>query len=371
MIVVGAGVVGLAIADELTRRGVGVEVFERNSSVASESSWAAAGILDPAGADGPGPLLELLRVGYPLVVEMVRRLETITGLNLGFRACGMLALALTAQDAQDLESELSWQSGAGMAVERLDSTEIRKAEPALDGPVRWGLWWPQAAQIDVTRLGPAYQRIVELQGGLIRRDAPVHHFLVEGNRTVGVETSEGKVYADRVVNAAGAWAGLDPLLPWSIPTLPVRGQIIQFLTKQPIIQRIVRSPRAYLVQRSPERLIAGTTVERVGYDKSVTEEGQEIIRRGAGELCSRLRGIPPETAWAGLRPDTPDHLPILGTTPLDGLLAAVGHFRNGILLAPLTGRLIADLVTRGSCSLDLSAFRLSRFLAKSTEDVVK
>lgn len=316
-------------------------------------------------------MLELLRAGYPLVVEMVRRLEAATGLNLGFRACGMLALALTDEAAQELESELSWQSRAGVAVERLDSTEILKAEPALDGPVRWGLWWPQAAQIDVTQLGPAYRRIIELQGGLIHRSVPVHHFLVEGNRAVGVQTSEGKVYADRVINAAGAWAGLDPLLPWSIPTLPVRGQIIQFLTKKPIIQRVVRSPCAYLVQRTTERLIAGTTVEYVGYDKSVTEEGQEIIRKGAGELCSRLRGIPLETAWAGLRPDTPDHLPILGATPLDGLLVAVGHFRNGILLAPLTGRLIADLVTRGSCSQDLSAFRLSRFLAKATEDVVK
>ncbi len=363
---------GLAVADELTRRGMEIEVFERNPSVASEASAAAAGILDPCGeAEGSGPFLELLKAGYALFADTVRRLETASGLDLGYRVCGMLALARTDEESENLEREFSWQSKAGVAVERLDPPAIRKAEPAVDGAARCGLWRPQVAQIDVTRMGPAYERVVELQGGIIHRGRPVRRFLVEENRVIGVETSKGKVHADWVINTAGAWGGLDPFLPWEIPCLPVRGQILQFVTQQPLVERVVRSVRAYVVQRTPERLIAGTTVEYVGFDKSVTEEGKRAIHRGAGELCSRLRQIPPETAWAGLRPDTPDHLPILGTTPLEGLLVAVGHFRNGILLAPLTGRLIAELALQRRCSLNLSPFRLARFLANSTQDVVK
>lgn len=362
VLIIGAGVVGLAVAEELIRRGISVEMLERNSEVGEEASWAAAGILSPQGeAEGPGPFLDLLLAGYPMMVEAVTRLQALTQMDLRFRASGMLALAFSESDEAELDRQLHWQEKAGLTLERLRPSEVRRLEPAVDGPVRCGVFWPQTAQIDNTQLVKAYARVVEAQGGVIRTGTPVKRFLVEGDEVVGVETSQGKSKADWVVDCAGSWAGFDEALSFSIPTQPVKGQMLQFRTTTAMVHRVVKSPRAYLVQRTPERLIAGTTVERVGFDKAVTETGRRSIFEGACEMASGVRNLSLETAWAGLRPGTPDRLPILGPTPLKRLLLATGHYRNGILLAPLTGRLLGSFITTGKSPIDLSPFHVSRF----------
>jgi glycine oxidase len=282
----------------------------------------------------------------------------------------MFTLAFSDADEEELVRHLTWQREVGLRegesplrCERVTAAQIRGLEPALDGPVRWGIWWPQTAQLDNTRLVEAYRQLILSQGGVIRTDTPVSRFLVEQDQVVGVETSSEPIRADWVVNCTGSWAGFDRSLSLTFPTVPVKGQILQFRTEAPLLQRIVKSPRAYLVQRSPDQLIAGTTVEYVGYDKSVTEAGKRWIQEGTQEMTSRLAATPWGKAWAGLRPGTPDRLPILGETPFKRLLVATGHFRNGILLAPLTGRLIADLICTGTCSMDLSPFSVTRFLA--------
>lgn len=371
VVVIGAGVVGLAVGEELARRGLAVELFERQPEVAQEASGAAAGILDPQGSDGPGPMLELLRTGFPLVAEMIRRLESASGLDLAYRACGMMEIAFTDEDAAELDRECRWQEEAGLVVERISRRQVTEAEPAVSSRVQGGVWWPHVAQVDVRQMGAAWRRLFEKEGGHLRAGVAVEKFLVQGDRVAGVQTRQGRVEGDWVVNCAGPWAALDSTLPWDIPSVPCRGQIIQFSVKQPVLRRVVRSARAYLVQRSPSQLLAGTTVEYVGFDKSVTPKGQQAIREGACEICPGLSSLSVSSAWAGLRPDTPDHLPILGSTPLRGLLVASGHFRNGILLAPLTARIIADLITRGGCPIDLSPFELARFVAKAPRDVVK
>ncbi len=370
VLIVGAGVVGLAVAEELIRRGISVELLERNSEAGEEASWAAAGILSPQGeAEGPGPFLELLLAGYPMMVGAVARLEALTQMDLRFRAGGMLALAFSELDEAELDRQLQWQEKAGLTLEWLQPSEVRRLEPAVDGPVRCGVFWPQTAQIDNTQLVKAYTRVVEAQGGVIRTNTPVKRFLVEADEVVGVETPQGRSQADWVVDCAGSWAGFDETLSFSIPTHPVKGQILQFRTTTAMVHRVVKSPRAYLVQRTPERLIAGTTVERVGFDKAVTEMGRRSIFEGACEMTSGVRNLSLETAWAGLRPGTPDRLPILGPTPLKRLLLATGHYRNGILLAPLTGRLLADFIATGESPIDLSPFGIHRFLAKTNKEV--
>jgi len=372
VVVIGAGAVGLAIAEELSRRQVKVTVFERQPQVGSEASWAAAGILDASGSDDPDPLWPLIRLGYPLAVEAIRRLEAMTGMALGFEVCGMLSVAITEEDERAFEREYDRACETGLEVERFHPNQIRQMEPAVDAPVRWGLWWPQVAKVDTTQLGSAYRMVIERQGGTIVCGQPIRRILAEKDRVVGVEVSDGRVVAaDWVVNAAGAWAGSDFSIPFKVPVVPARGQIIQFRTQQPVVKGVVRSTRAYLVQRFPHQLLAGSTVEYVGFDTSWTEEGKRSIWNGAKEICSSLQTLFPNSAWAGLRPDTPDHLPILGSTPIRNLLVATGHFRSGIILAPLTGRWIADLITQGSIPLDLSPFGIDRFLAKSSEDVVK
>ncbi|MBI3317881.1 MAG: glycine oxidase ThiO [Candidatus Omnitrophica bacterium] len=363
VLIVGAGIIGLSIAEELTRRGVEVELFEKSAEPGSEASSAAAGILSPQGeAKSPGPFLDLLLKGYQMIPEAVARLQTLTGIDLKYRASGMMGLAFSSSDEEELKAELSWQQEAGLWVERLEASQVRKLEPAVDGAVRWGILWPQTSHLDNTALVGAYVKAVAVQGGTLHLGAPVFRFLMEKDRLLGLETDSGKVYGDWVVNAAGCWAGFDPELPFSIPAVPVRGQMLRFRTERPRIQRILRSPRAYLVQRSGDQLIAGTTVEHAGYEKRVTPEGRESIRRGVAEMIPDLSRLEEEASWAGLRPDSPDHLPILGETPLKGLLLATGLFRNGILLAPLTGKLLADWMTAGEAPPDLAPFQVERFL---------
>ena len=364
VLIVGGGIIGLSIAEELTRRDVEVQIFERNPKTGAEASSAAAGILSPQGeAKGPGPLLDLLQAGYQMIPEAVARLESLTGMDLKFKAGGMLALALSDADEEELERAYSWQTKAGLQLDRVSGSEVKKLEPAVDGPVRWGIWWPQTSQIDNTRLVEAYRQAVERQGGKVQTGTPVTRFLTEADRVTGVETSKGKVFGDWVVNCAGSWSGFDASFSLPVPTVPVKGQMLQFRTERPWFQRIVRSTRVYFVQRSAKEIVVGTTVEQVGFDKEVTEEGRRSIQAGAKEMVSRIASVVPEKSWAGLRPGTPDELPILGPTPFKNFLLATGHYRNGILLAPLTGRLIADWITRGGCSTDLSAFSVARFLA--------
>lgn len=361
--VIGGGIVGLAVAEELARRGMEVELFERNPQPGQEASWAAAGILSPHGmAAGPGPFLELLRAGYVLVPDAVSRIREKTGLDVGARPVGMFALALTAEDERELGLQSGWERAVGLEVEEVPERRLRKEEPAVDGPVRRAVFYPQAIQVDVRRFAEGYAALVRAQGGRIRTGVEVRRVLVEGRRAAGVETSAGTVRADCVVNCAGSWAGFDGALPFAVPVLPARGQIVQLATNGPLVKRVLHSPRGYLVQRSDTELIAGSTVERVGFDKRVTEEGLRSIRDGVAEFSSGTRALPVSARWAGLRPDTPDHLPVLGRSPVEGLLLAAGHFRNGVILAPLTGRLIADLVLRGESPVDLSAFSVTRFV---------
>ncbi|MCM8811644.1 MAG: glycine oxidase ThiO [Candidatus Omnitrophica bacterium] len=361
-IIVGAGVIGLAVADELCRRGVEVVVLDKAPGFGTEASAAAAGILSPQGeAKGPGPFFDLLTAGFQLIPETVARLQAVTGVDIEYKANGMLGLAMSDDDEKEFEYQMDWQKQIGVRFERLTREQVRDMEPAVDGPVRWGVWWPQTAQMNNRKMAQAYALAVEAQGGTIRPSVGAIRFLSRGSRVTGVATEQGLVEGDWVVNCAGAWAGFDGSLGFDLPLIPVRGQIIEFQTSVPLIRRVVKTPASYLVQRSNERLIAGTTVEKAGFDKRVTEEGKKQIRKGVIEMVSRVASLPENQAWAGLRPGTPDGRPILGRTPLDGLLVAAGHYRNGVLLAPLTGRLIADLIAKGTCSIDLMPFSASRF----------
>ncbi|MBI3322237.1 MAG: glycine oxidase ThiO [Candidatus Omnitrophica bacterium] len=367
--VVGGGIVGLAAAAELAGRGVEVDLLERNPEPGQEASWAAAGILSPHGMASLGsePFLKLLAEGYRKVPGAVSRIREETGFDVGARATGMFGLALTAQDEQELITQDLWERSAGLEIEDVPEKDLRHEEPAVDGPVRRASWYPQVTKVDVRRFVEGYTRLVRSRGGKIRTGVTVTRFLIEAGRAAGVETSEGEVRADCVVNCAGSWAGFDGSLPFVVPAVPARGQILQLATVRPLVRGVVHSPRGYLVQRSDSELIAGTTVENVGFDKRVTEEGARSIRAGVAEFCSRTAGLSVAAQWAGLRPDTPDHLPVLGRSPVEGLLLAAGHFRNGVILAPLTGQAIADLALTGESPVDLSAFSVKRFTAKAVK----
>lgn len=361
-IVVGGGIVGLAVAEALVRRGVKVELLERNAEVGMEASGVAAGILSPlAEAEGPGPFLNLLLSGHRLISEEVERLAHLTGVDLQYRVAGMMAIALTESEEEGLRRKLAWQQAAGWMPEAMEPQQIRREEPAIDGPVRFGIWWPDTSQINALRFVQAYQKAFELEGGRIRTGTAVRRFWVEKDRVLGVETANEKIEAQAVVNCAGPWAGFDSSCPVKIPALPVKGQILLLSSPGEVVRHIVKSAKTYLVQRDSNQLFVGTTVEQAGFDKRVTSEGVRSIRDQVGELASGTSPLRQAAAWAGLRPGTPDLKPILGPTPLKGLWMATGHFRNGILLAPLTGQILADAILGEPPAVDLESFRLDRF----------
>ena len=362
-LVIGGGIIGLSLADELARRGIPVTLLERSSGPGREASGAAAGILAPQSeAQGPGPFLDLLLAGAQMIPEAVARLEALTGMDLEHRASGMLTVSFSDAEQEKLETACRWQEAAGLTLQPVEASEIRKMEPAVNDQVRGGIYWAQSAQLDPRKFVAAYEQAARAAGVEIRFGAEVKRVLVNGRRAVGVETSSGRMESDWVIQCGGPWVSKEIGLPFSVPVLPARGQMLQFATRGPLFNRVVKSSRAYVVQRNEETLIAGTTLEYVGFDSQVTEEGGRAILEGVREISASAGSLKAQSSWAGLRPDTPDHLPILGPTPLEGFLVAAGHFRNGILLAPLTGRLMADCILGVRSSTDLAPFRLSRFM---------
>lgn len=363
VVVVGGGVIGCATARHAALGGASVVVVERGRPGA-EASHAAAGMLSPlAEAEAPGPFLELLlrsREGYPAAVEALRE---ETGIDAGYSGAGTLFVALREEDEAELAHRFAWQSALGLAVEALSAEEARRLEPALSPAVRRALRFPGDHQVENRALSLALWSAAARAGAEFRLGREVAGVLRDGGRVGGVELSDGeRVAAGAVVVAGGCWAGRLGGLPRELPVFPVHGQLLAVESVPPVFRHVVDSPRCYLVPRSDGRVIAGATVERVGFRKAVTPAGMRSLIDGALEIAPVLAHAPLAESWSGLRPGTPDGLPILGADPeVPNLLYATGHFRNGILLAPLTGEVIGEMVLGRPSPVELAPFGIGRF----------
>ncbi|MBW3629493.1 MAG: glycine oxidase ThiO [Gemmatimonadetes bacterium] len=362
VLVIGGGVIGCAIARRLARDGVRTLLLERDEP-GTHASWAAAGMLSPlVEAEEPGPFLSLLLESRRLFPEFARELLSETGTEVGYRDEGALYVGFTGADVLTLEERYRWQSAAGLPVQRLSGAEARELEPGLAGGVRGALRFPEDHQVDNRLLAGALRMAAVTAGAEIRAGVEVGEVLVEGARAVGVRTTMGeRIDAAAVVIAAGSWAGALRGLPHAVPVSPVHGQLIALKTTPPLFRHVVHSPRVYLVPRADGRLIVGATVEQVGFRKAVTPAGILSLLGPALEAAPTLADAPLVESWSGLRPGTPDALPILGPDrDVAGLHYATGHYRNGILLAPITADIIAESIG-GDQSRELTAFSLSRF----------
>ncbi|HEY6929397.1 MAG TPA: FAD-dependent oxidoreductase, partial [Thermoanaerobaculia bacterium] len=213
---------------------------------------------------------------------------------------------------------------------------------------------------DGARLTQALARSAEQRGVRILREVSARRFLLRGGACFGIETDRGPIEAGQTVDAAGAWAGFDSGLPFAVPVVPIRGQMVELQTAGRELPVVVQSDSVYLVPRPGGSVLAGATLERAGYHKEVTARGITELIGAAVALVPDLSEATFVRAWAGLRPGTPDEWPILGPTPVPGLFLAAGHYRNGILLAPITARLLADRLT-GASTRDLTPFSIARF----------
>jgi glycine oxidase len=366
--IVGGGVMGCAVAWRLAQRGVRVTVIERGIPGA-EASSAAAGMLAPQmEAAGPGPMLDMglrSRAMYPsLAVE----LADATGIDIGYVKSGVLAVALTDEDERALGQRRIWQTARGMRVEALAGAAARAREPALGEAVRSALLFADDAQVNPRALARAFSQAAAAAGARFLEGRYVRRVCTHAGVATGVELDGDTLTAGTVVVAAGSWSGLveGAGVPPSV-VRPARGQLVAIETRPPLFRHVLSvHGRGYLVPRRDGTVVAGSTVEMVGFRKEVTVGGLAAILALAQTLVPALAEAPVVQSWSNFRPYTEDHLPVLGTTAVRGLVLATGHYRNGILLAPITAQAVADLIATGHPSFDLTPFSVGRFAPHST-----
>jgi glycine oxidase len=363
-IVMGGGIIGCSVAWRLAAEGVVTTVLERGR-VGREASWAAAGMIAPqAEAEGPGPFFDFCMKARDTFDGIVDRLVREGGVDPEYDRAGILYVALDADERVQLERRASWQRSVGAPLEELSGAEARRVEPMLSPEAVYAIRMPTNRRTDNRKLTQAYAAAACKAGAEFVEGARVEALATRGERAVGVLMDDGSTLeADVVVNAAGAWAGeIRGLEADRVKLHPVRGQIVCFEVAPETIGPALFSLRGYVVPRRDGRLLAGSTMEEAGYDKSVTLAGLDKIARGAAAIVPTLGAATFREAWAGLRPATRDLLPVLGFSPsVSNVLWAAGHFRSGILLSAITGEIIADLVKGRRPAVELSAFSAARF----------
>lgn len=366
VVIIGAGVIGLTIARALKHRGVREVILIERGQPGAEASWAAGGMLAPqVEADHIDDFFRLACASRDLYPVFAQSLQEETGIDVEFDTTGTLCLGFTLQDGAELRRRYQWQTSEGLQVEWLSGDEARGLEPCLSANVASALRLPNDWQVESRRLVAALVSANKKLGIRLITDCAVTALRIEHETVRGVETSQGFVAAPIVVVAAGAWSSLisSPSSP-PIQIEPVRGQMLCFSARPEIARHVIYSPRGYLVPRRDGRVLAGSTAEHVGFDKRVTDDGINAIKAMTMEISGTIAGLPVIDSWAGFRPRAKDGLPVLGPCKeIRGLLYATGHYRNGILLAPITGEVIADAIVDGITPPSLSAFSPNRFAA--------
>lgn len=359
VIVVGGGPVGAACARELALTGRRVLVLDQGGDLGQ--GWrAAAGMLAPQiEAHGDDPLLELGLAGREHYVELGKALQETTGIDIGLWREGIAAVAATEAESAALRSRVAWQRQQSHLSDWLDAEETKARWPWL-GPTHGALWAPREGALDPERLVEALLADARRLGAVVGHEAVVG-IDRQDDRVTGVVGRSGRYGAADVVLAAGAWSGTLDGLPRPLSVAPVRGQMAALPWPAGARRAIVYGHGCYIVARGEEAIV-GSTMEYVGFRPEVTPEGIARLQSGAAALCPALKLVSPRRTWAGLRPMTPDGLPIIGAEPrLPGLWYATGHGRNGILLAGITGTIVRQLVCGETTAEELAPFAPTRF----------
>ena len=364
ILVIGAGVIGLSIVRELRKRRLGgMRVLEKGS-VGREASWAAAGILAPqVEADASDAFFELAYESNRMYDRFAAELFDETGIDVELDSTGTLYAAFYEEDSREFDVRFAWQKAAGLKIERLTTNETLKIEPSISPQVRESLLFPDDRQVENRKLVEALSRFADLNDVEIRENQVVQRILVAQNRVLGVRTADGEFFADTVVIATGAWTSFIELGENTLPVevKPIRGQMINFRPARAEIKRVIYSRSGYLVPRADGRLLAGATVENAGFDKRTTGDGISRLKEIASEIAPLLANVEISDQWAGLRPMASDGQPVIGRVPeIEGLFIATGHYRNGILLTPITAKLIADEIAGNRSDKFIERFGVGR-----------
>ncbi|HEX2449529.1 MAG TPA: glycine oxidase ThiO [Gemmatimonadales bacterium] len=359
VVVVGGGVVGAACARELARNGRRVAILDPGG--ARGQAWrASAGLLAPQIEGRQGDLLfELGLAGRELYSDLAETLREATGIDVGLWRGGSASLAMTEAEADDLRSKVAWQRQQGHVCDWLGADEVRERYPWVGDSVG-ALWAPHESALDPVRLVDAFRADARAHAAELIDDEVVG-LDRRGDQITGVTGRRGRYSAGAVLLAAGAWVRLLSGLPRPLAVEPVRGQMVALQWPDGVERAIVYHRDCYLLARGDEA-IAGSTMEYVGYDPSVTSSGLGRVLSAVVALCPPLGNLSVSRSWAGLRPMTPDGLPILGPEPrLPGLWYAAGYGRHGVLLAGITAMLLRLMMNGQTPTEDLTALRPERF----------
>ncbi len=371
ILIIGGGVIGLTLARELRRKGVQrITILEKNQSCGMEASNAAAGMLAPqAEADQADDFFDLCRASRDLYPYFSEQLFDETGVDIELDRSGTLYAAFTENDSAEIQRRYEWQNKAGLNVEYLSAEETRRAEAFISPDVCEALFFPNDWQVENRKLLAALRKYCELNQIQIIENCEVKNLLTENGEVTGAKTETETFVAEKVILTTGTWTSLIKLgenAALFVNVKPIRGQMLSFQTVKRLFTKVIYSPRGYLVPRSDGRILVGATVEDVGFDKSLTAKGNNFLLENASEIAPNLANLKVSERWSGLRPFAADGLPILGEFPeIENLFFATAHYRNGILLAPLTAEILADKVIENVESRYFDVFSPRRFEASS------
>lgn len=373
VLIVGGGVIGLSLARELCKKGVKEITILERGQIGRESSYAAAGMLAPhAECEKADEFFHFCTESNLLYPKFAAELLNETGVDIELDRSGTLYLAFTENDLKEIGERFERQTKSAFPVERLSASDVRKTEPFISPDVRGGLFFPNDWQVENRKLLIALQKFAELNRIEIVEDAEVKNLITENGKITGAETESQKFFAPVIVLATGAWTSLlnnrkaiveSNAKIYQLPTVrPIRGQMISFRTAKRLFAKVIYTPRGYLVPRGDGRILSGATIEDVGFDKNLTDSGVEFLRQNALEISPSLANLEIYEKWAGLRPRADDDLPVLGAPHEHGnLYLATAHYRNGILLAPLTAKILAAKIAENKNSKYLEVFSPNRF----------
>ena len=364
-VIAGGGVIGASIALELAEAGLKVGLYDAEQP-GREASWASAGMISPAPENQE--MIPFVRMGlasaaiYP---EFIRKVEGLTGKDVGYRKTGALDVFLGADPGniqQESSSIIDLQRRVGLHAEPLSAEQARKMEPALTQDIQAAIFRSDEGSLDAREFTAALLEAARLKGAEVIAKNGAKALRTDGERCRGLILQEGEVEAKWTIVAAGCFSARIAGAESYAPALPAKGQMVAMRSDSVELKRILWLGHKYLVPRTDGRIIAGSTIEHTGFERNVTAGGIESILSEAIRIVPALQDARIVETWAGLRPDSPDHLPIIGPTDLDGLLIATGHFRSGILLAPITARLIREWITAQRVSVDWAKVSPMRFL---------
>jgi glycine oxidase len=364
VLIVGGGLIGCSVARSLAAEGLSVTVVERDALGAGASNDAAGMLAPQAELDEGGPFLDLCVESARLFPSLAEELFVEVATDIRYRRDGSLAIAFDEAEVAHLRRVAASHTELGLRAELVDATTARRMEPALSEEIAVALSLPDDHQVDNRRLMHAITASCRLRGVSFVENTSVTQIVKDSSgRVVGIDAEGTRMHAGMTVVAAGCWSSTIEGFP--VPVEPVKGQMLALDLVAPPFARVLRSERCYLVSRIDGRVLIGSTMERVGFDQSVSVQTVSALLSGAWEMVPSLASAAAGEAWAGLRPATADGLPAIGVVS-DGLIAATGHFRNGILLSPVTSRIVTDLVLGRPAHPSLAVLDPLRFHSRET-----